>query len=247
MGQTVNTNLRYHPHWRKNAHFARTVMRSAGITAAAAVGYYSPFGFLPALVSPFTARSAATLSPIRGSLKVSCAITPLTQRFLKYGVIVSPFLRMSSKNFIGRRYLHSIFSSCGAVSAMRSAPAISSFSRPRKPQLTAISGRPALRAVDTSTSLSPTYTAFSGRTSRSESACAHKGWRWFRVHAVPLAEGRHTGEKLFRQRLGGGVRLVGDNGGLHTHFFQLRQDLRNAGVRRGLYAIMGLVPVLVGG
>ena len=31
-----------------------------------------------------------------------------------------------------------------------------------------------------------------------------------------------------------------------THFFQLRQDLRNAGVRRGLYAIMGLIPVLVG-
>ena len=103
MGQTENTSLRYHPHWRKNAHFARTVMRSAGITAAAAVGYYSPSGFLPALVSPFTARSAAALSPIRGSLKVSCAITPLTQRFLKYGVIVSPFLQMSSKNFIGRR------------------------------------------------------------------------------------------------------------------------------------------------
>ena len=162
MGQTENTNLRYHPHWRKNAHFARTVMRSAGITAADAVGYYSPSGFLPALVSPFTARSAAALSPIRGSLKVSCAITPLTQRFLKYGVIVSPFLQMSSKNFIGRRYLHSISSSCGAVSAMRSAPAISSFARPRKPQLTAISGRPALRAVATSTSLSPTYRASSG-------------------------------------------------------------------------------------
>lgn len=104
MGQTENTSLRYHPHWRKNAYFARTVMRSAGITAAAAVGYYSPSGFLPALVSPFTARSAAALSPIRGSLKVSCAITPLTQRFLKYGVIVSPFLQMSRKNFIGRRY-----------------------------------------------------------------------------------------------------------------------------------------------
>lgn len=97
MGQTENTSLRYHPHWRKNAHFARTVMRSAGITAADAVGYYSPSGFLPALVSPFTARSAAALSPIRGSLKVSCAITPLTQRFLKYGVIVSPFCGCQEK------------------------------------------------------------------------------------------------------------------------------------------------------
>ena len=41
-------------------------------------------GFLPALVSPFTAHSAAALPPMRRSLKVSCAPTPLTQRFLKY-------------------------------------------------------------------------------------------------------------------------------------------------------------------
>ena len=41
MGQAVNTNLRYHPNWQ-NARSARTIMRSAGVTAAAAVGYYSP-------------------------------------------------------------------------------------------------------------------------------------------------------------------------------------------------------------
>ena len=97
MGQTVNTNLRYHPNWQ-NARSARTIMRSAGITAAAAVGYYSPSGFLPALVSPFTARSAAALSPIRGSLKVSCAITPLTQRFRNMVAIIAPFFRLSRGN-----------------------------------------------------------------------------------------------------------------------------------------------------
>ena len=44
MGQDVKQQiLRYHPHWRKIARSARTIMRSAGITAAAAVGYYWPF------------------------------------------------------------------------------------------------------------------------------------------------------------------------------------------------------------
>ena len=43
MGQTVKTYLRYHPHWRFRARSARTIMRSAWVTAAAAVGYYWPF------------------------------------------------------------------------------------------------------------------------------------------------------------------------------------------------------------
>lgn len=43
MGQVEKTSyLRYHPHWRKRARFARTIMRSAGVTAADAVGYYLP-------------------------------------------------------------------------------------------------------------------------------------------------------------------------------------------------------------
>ena len=33
MGQAVYTNLRYHPNWQ-NARSARTIMRSAGVTAA---------------------------------------------------------------------------------------------------------------------------------------------------------------------------------------------------------------------
>ena len=55
-------------------------------------------GFLPALVSPFTARSAAALPPMRRSLKVSCAITPLTQRFRNMVVIIAPFFRLSRGN-----------------------------------------------------------------------------------------------------------------------------------------------------
>ena len=77
MGQDVKQQiLRYHPHWRKIARFARTIMRSAGITAAAAVGYYSlrSLSFLPALVSPFTVHSTAPLPPN----------TRLSERFL-YG------------------------------------------------------------------------------------------------------------------------------------------------------------------
>ena len=55
-------------------------------------------GFLPALVSPFTARSAAALPPMRRSLKVSCAITPLTQRFRIMVAIIAPFFRLSRGN-----------------------------------------------------------------------------------------------------------------------------------------------------
>ena len=90
MGQDVKQQiLRYHPHWRKIARSARTIMRSAGITAAAAVGYYSlrSLSFLPALVSPFTVHSSAPLPPVRGSLKGSCTDTPLTQRFFGMDVL----------------------------------------------------------------------------------------------------------------------------------------------------------------
>ena len=44
-------------------------------------------GFLPALVRPFAARSAAALPPLRRSLKVSRAGTSLTQWFLNMGLL----------------------------------------------------------------------------------------------------------------------------------------------------------------
>lgn len=133
------------------------------------------------------------------------------------GLLYHLFCRCQAKILSDGGYLHSIFSNCGAVSAMCSAPAISSFSRPRKPQLTAISGRPALRAVATSTSLSPTYTAFPGGR-RDPKALVPQGLAMVSGPRRPAGRGPAYRGKLFRQRFGGGVRLVGDNGGLHAHF-----------------------------
>lgn len=69
------------PKLAQSAHFARTIMRSAGITAAAAVDCYSPFRF------SLRPRKSIHLSrhnrdhTTRGSLCALSKATLLTQRF----------------------------------------------------------------------------------------------------------------------------------------------------------------------
>ena len=109
VGQVEKTfYLRYHPHWRKRARFARTIMRSAGVTAADAVGYY-----LPEWLSPRPRKSIRYTFPCRhptagGSLEGSLAGTPLTHRFFDVestlpsgGRLCQAFFSQFSKNFSG--------------------------------------------------------------------------------------------------------------------------------------------------
>ncbi len=63
------------------ARSARTIMRSAGITAAVAVGCYLPC-VRPALVSPFTRFSTAALSPSAARFVFPAGVLTLTHRFV---------------------------------------------------------------------------------------------------------------------------------------------------------------------
>ena len=127
------------------------------------------------------------------------------------------------KIFIGRRYLHSISSSCGAVSAMCSrAGNFQFFTAAEAPtdgdqRQTGVAGRGHIYLA-----VAHIHGIFRADAEIRKRFVPQGLAMVFGSTPSPLAEAGIPG-KLFRQRLGGGVRLVGTTAVFTPIFFQLRQ------------------------